>query len=322
MTLRTLARRAPATGAALGLLAATAACGGGEDTAGAGEGGGVTVQAAEYTWTAAALTNAVLQDVVEANPELGVAEIETTQLDPAAAWTGAQRGDIDLITEVALPNQGDLAAEAEGMEIVSETYGGAEQGWFVPSYVVEPGGPAEGLTSVEQLPEYAEVFDSTLYDADPGWVTTEQNRARLAGYGLDDWEHVVGGEAAELAQVERSVAREEPILAYLYRPHAIHAQYDLTLLEESTPYEEGCFAEGGDGACAMPAYSANIAASTDLAEEAPQFVAMLEEFAIPLEEMEEMQAAVEVEGLDVEEVAAEWVEGHQEEISSWIPAGS
>jgi glycine betaine/proline transport system substrate-binding protein len=320
----TSTRRAARPVLILALGGALAACGGGSGTtttpsqAGGDGGDPVTVQAAQFSWTAAALTNQILAEIAERHPELGVAEIETTQLDPAAAWTGARRGDIDLLTEVALPNQQPFADEAsERMEIVSETYGNANQGWFVPSYIVEPGGPAEGLTSVEQLDEYRDVFDGKLYDADPGYVTTEQNRARLQGYGLD-FEHVVAGEAAELAQLERSYSREEPILLYLYRPHSVFAQFDMTQLEEGRPYEEGCFTEG-DGACAMPAYSANIAVSDELHEQAPEFVAMLEEFQIPLEGMEEMQKAVDVDGEPVEAVATQWVEEHADQIQSWVP---
>src|SRR3712207_7072922 len=58
-------------------------------------------------------------------PELGVANLQTTQLDPAAAWAGAQRGDIDLLTEVALPNQQELAdgrSEEHTSELQSRQY--------------------------------------------------------------------------------------------------------------------------------------------------------------------------------------------------------
>jgi glycine betaine/proline transport system substrate-binding protein len=128
---------------------------------------------------------------------------------------------------------------------------------------------------------------------------------------------VVAGEAAELAQLERAYRREEPILLYLYRPHSVFAQFDMTQLEEGRPYEEGCFTEG-DGACAMPAYSANIAVSDELQEQAPEFVAMLEEFQIPLEEMEEMQKAVDIDGEPVQAVATRWVEEHADRIQSWV----
>ena len=182
------------------LTATVAGCSAEEGAESASGGGsGITVQAAQFSWTAAGLTNSILSEIAADRPELGVATLQTTQLDPAAAWAGAQRGDIDLLTEVALPNQQELAdSAAERVEIVSETYGDAAQGWFVPAYAVEPGGPLEGLTSVTQLNEYSDQLGGKFYDADPGYITTEQNAKRLVGYGIT-LEHVVSSEAAELA---------------------------------------------------------------------------------------------------------------------------
>src|SRR3712207_2169133 len=126
--LRTIVRpRTSAVALAALLTAPVAACTAEE---GGGSGGdGITVQAAQFSWTAAGLTNGILSEIAADHPDLGVASLATTQLDPAAAWAGAARGDIDLLTEVALPNQQELADSAsERVEIVSETYGDAEIG--------------------------------------------------------------------------------------------------------------------------------------------------------------------------------------------------
>ncbi|MEX5716854.1 glycine betaine ABC transporter substrate-binding protein [Geodermatophilus maliterrae] len=313
--LRTSIRPRASAVALAALLAATVTGCSAEE--GAGGGDGITVQAAQYSWTAAGLTNSILSEIAADRPELGVATLQTTQLDPAAAWAGAQRGDIDLLTEVALPNQQELAdGAAEQVEIVSETYGDAAQGWFVPAYAVEPGGPLEGLTSVTQLNDYAEQLGNKFYDADPGYITTEQNAKRLAGYGIT-LEHVVSSEAAELAQLENSYSREEPIVLYLYHPHAVFAQYDMVQLEEPTPYTEGCLTTG-DGACAMPSYSANIAASTELQEQAPEFADLLVDLRISVEEMEQMQKQVDVDGEEVADVARQWVDAHADQVDEWV----
>lgn len=320
--LRTWNRPRASVVALAALLAATATgCSReeGTESAGAGSGGGegITVQTAQFSWTAAALTNSILGEIAADRPELGVASLQTTQLDPAAAWAGAARGDIDLLTEVALPNQQELAASAgERVDIVSETYGDASQGWFVPAYAVEPGGPLEGLTSVTQLNDYAEQLGGKFYDADPGYITTDQNAKRLEGYGIT-LEHVVSSEAAELAQLENSYSRQEPIVLYLYHPHAVFAQYDMVQLEEPTPYTEGCLTDG-DGACAMPSYSANIAASTELQEQAPGFVDLLTDLRISVEEMEQMQKQVDVDGEEVAAVAGQWVDDHAGRIDEWV----
>jgi glycine betaine/proline transport system substrate-binding protein len=187
----------------------------------------------------------------------------------------------------------------------------------VPAYAVKPGGALEGLTSVTQLDHYADALGNKFYDADPGYITTEQNARRLAGYGITRLEHVVSSEAAELAQLGNAYRRKEPIVLYLYHPHAAFAQYDMVQLDEPTPYTDGCLTHG-DGACAMPSYSANIAASKDLQEQAPEFVDLLRDVRISIEEMEQMQKQVDIDGQDVEIVSRQWIDEHADHIDAWI----
>ncbi|HYH29026.1 MAG TPA: glycine betaine ABC transporter substrate-binding protein [Pseudonocardia sp.] len=308
-------RRSGALCAGLAAVALLAACSG--QTADTGSGDGVTVQGAEFPWSAAALTNAILDQVVAQNPDLGVAEIEWTALSTTTGWAGAQRGDIDLLTEVALPNQQPLADQAaERINLVHETYGGAAQGWFVPTYALQPGQPLEGLTSVTQLNDYAEELGGRLVDADPSFLTTEYNAKRLAGYGIN-LEQVTSSEAAQLAELRRAYEQQQPILVYLYHPHWVFAEFDMTQLEEPTPFQPGCFTTG-DGACAMPDYAAWTAASKDLQQEAPRFYAMLERFELPLPEVETMLHDIDVKNQPAEDVAKRWVEANPQVVQQWL----
>ncbi len=283
-----------------------------------GGGEGVTIAAAEFPWSAAKLTNAILAEVVAQHPELGVGRIEPTGLGPAPAWAGAQRGDIDLLTEVALPNQQQLADQAANrITLVHQTYGGAAQGWFVPTYATQPGQPLEGLTSVTQLGQYADALGGRLVDADPSFITTQQNAKRIAGYGLP-LQQVTSSEAAQHPEQRRADQRQEPILIYLYHPHWVFAEFEMTQLQEPTPYQPGCFDEGGSGACAMPDYSAWTAASTDLQQEAPRFHAMLQRFELPLADVETMLRSVDVDGEPAEDVAKRWVDANQQVVQQWL----
>jgi glycine betaine/proline transport system substrate-binding protein len=312
-------RRSVALCAAAATTALLAACSGApaDTDAETSSGEGVTIAAAEFPWSAATLTNAILAEVVAQHPELGVGEIERTGLGPAPAWAGAQRGDIDLLTEVALPNQQPLADQAANrISLVHETYGGASQGWFVPTYATQPGQPLAGLTSVTQLNDYADALGGRLVDADPSWVTTEQNAKRLAGYGLT-LEQVTSSEAAQLAELRRAYERQQPILVYLYHPHWVFAEFEMTQLEEPTAFQPDCFTTG-DGACAMPDYAAWTAASTDLQQEAPNFHAMLQRFELPLADVESMLRDVDVEGEAAEDVAKRWVDANPEAVQQWL----
>jgi glycine betaine/proline transport system substrate-binding protein len=68
--------RASAVALAALLAASVAACSaeeGSSSAGGDGGGDGITVQTAQYSWTAAGLTNGILSEIAADNPDLGVA---------------------------------------------------------------------------------------------------------------------------------------------------------------------------------------------------------------------------------------------------------
>ena len=293
----------------------TSSGGGSSDSAGAG----ISIKAAEFPWSAAKLTTVILSEVAAQHHELGVGKIDSTTLGPAPAWAGAQRGDVDLLAEVAMPNQQELADKAKDkVSLVHQTYGDAQQGWFVPTYATQPGQPLAGLTSVTQLNDYAAPLNNKLVDADPSFITTQQNAKRLQGYGLN-LEQVASSESAQLAELRRAYQAKEPILVYLYHPHWVFAEFEMTQLQEPNPYTPDCFTTG-NGACAMPAYSAWTAASTKVQQDAPKFYAMLQKFEIPVPDMEGMLKSVDVDKKDATAVAKEWLGANQDKVQQWVAA--
>lgn len=321
-------RARAALGAVLALGVTLTACSGGgssfsggsgsgSDSGSGAAGAGITVKAVEFPWSAAKLTNVILAEVAAQNPDLGVAGIQTTTLGPAPAWAGAERGDVDLISEVALPNQQPLADRAKDkVSLVRQTYGDAQQGWFVPTYATQPGQPLAGLTSVTQLNDYAAPLGNKLVDADPSFITTQQNKKRLEGYGLN-LEQVASSEAAQLAELRRAYQAKEPILVYLYHPHWVFAEFEMTQLQEPTPNTPDCLTTG-NGACAMPAYSAWTAASTKVQQQAPKFYAMLQRFEIGVPDMEGMLKSVDVDKKDATAVAKEWLAANPQRVQQWL----
>lgn len=278
---------------------------------------GYQVRTTQFPWSAAKLTNAIIGEVVAAHPELGVSRLKIIQVGPATAWAGAARGDVDLLTEVAMPNQSELAAKASArVALVHQTYGDAQQGWFVPNYALAPGQPLAGLRSVTQLNDYAAALDNQLVDSDPSFLTTRQNTKRLAGYHLR-LRQVTSSEAAQLAELRRDYERRRPVLMYLYHPHWVFQEFQMTQLSEPNPPSPNCFTTG-TGACAMQPYAAWTAASTRLRERAPRFHAFLQRFEIPISDIEPMLKAVDVDNQEVSAVASHWVTTHPDLIAGWV----
>lgn len=277
-----------------------------------------TVRFGVFNWDAAAITSQILIQVTKKYPALGVNHTSTKTLSTAPGWIGLGRGDVDVLTEVAWPNQKPLyEKQKQNTALLSTTYNNGAQGWFVPTYAVQPGGAAAGLTDVTQLCKYAGKFDHKLYDGPNGWITSKWNSKRLEGYHLAGcYEHVKAGETSYIAQLKHAYARKQPILLYLWHPHWVFGQYKLTQVKEPNPYHKGCFTNGDD-ACAMPPQEAHIAARKDLRKKTPRFYAFLKEFKVSIPDMDNMLAAHTVNHESFRHIATSWVAGHKSELDSW-----
>ena len=306
--------RALALLGALAVSLAAVGCGGSDEASPPPPG---TVRVGEFSWSSASLTNEILEQIVERHPELGVKRLERKRVEPEEGWDDLADGDLDLLTEVYLPNQAEyLERGGEQTELVHRVYAGAVNGWFVPSYVVAPGGPAADLRSVDQLKRYAGVFDHKLYDGEDGWVTTEWDADRIDGFGLD-LDQVTGSESDLVGSLRRAYDARRPILLYLWRPHWAHSTFDLVMLDEPNGYSVDCFT-GDRKACAMPTNDSWTAGRTDLGTRLPRFREFLGNFEIDIAEMERMLFQVDERGTPAEVVARRWIDRHAKDIQGWI----
>ena len=306
-------------GLVLPALLAVAGCGGGDGGADASARPTKTrtLRLGEFSWTAATVTNTILEQIVARNPQLGIERVERVRMGPEEAWSELAEGDLDVLTEVYIPNQERFVREAnEEAELVHRTYAGAVNAWYVPRYAVEKGGPAAGLRSIDQLNRYARVFDAKLFDGDPGWVTTEQNADRIEGFGLD-LEHETGSEARLVRELQRRYKARKPILLYLWRPHWVHSAFDLVELEEPNAYSGDCFT-GSKQACAMPTNDVWIAARKDLEQRAPRVWRLLTQFEIPIGDIEAMLVEVDEKKRPAAVVAREWIARNGALIGRWL----
>lgn len=260
----------------------------------------------------------LIDAIVSGHPVLGVSHISLIGTDVTPAWVGIRRGDTDVLVEVALPNQQPLLDKSAGIvATVGQIYADAGQGFFVPKYVVAgSGAPAPGLKRVDQLAGYKQLFGGMFYDESPGWQSTKLNSMRLKAYGID-FTHLELSDAALIAAVVRAEERKQPIAFYFSHPHWLFKRYDLQRLDEPNPYHNGCF-EDGLGRCALPTFSAWVAARKDLAGRAPRFYALLSHVTVPIGDVEDMMLRVNADKRSAHDVATAWVQAHQAEVERWV----
>ena len=108
---------------------------------------------------------------------------------------------------------------------------------------------------------------------------------------------------------------------YWWTPTAAVAKYDLVQVE-LPPYTDECgasaAAEDGGVDCEYPEDVLIKIGNPALAEEAPDVYAFLKAFTITNDDQLEMLPPVEIDGGDVEEVAAKWIADHEDVWSTWL----
>jgi glycine betaine/proline transport system substrate-binding protein len=320
----------------LSALLLVAACGGGEtaDTAAPDDGGADTTAAAadggdnptislaENPWTASALNVEVAKAIIEEN--LGNT-VEIVAIDENTMFTGMADGTLDAALEI-WPS-GITADEQEFFDDgsvvdIGELGAVGKIGWFVPSYVIEEN-PDLATWEGYQDPEVAEMFATAetgdqgrFLGTDPSY--SQYDEAIIENLDLPFQVVFSGSEPATVAELDTRVANQEPILMYWWTPTAAVAEYDL--VNVTLPdYSEECYEDPAQIDCDYPEDILIKAASAMLEEKDPEVWEFLNNFTITTEDQLSMLPAVESEGRDAAEVAAEWVEANQDVWSAWLP---
>jgi glycine betaine/proline transport system substrate-binding protein len=226
-------RRSTALAASLataGLVLTACGDGGGDDTA--AEEGGAPAEGASGTismgflpaWTDG-LSMAYLLD--NQLSEMGYTVEMETLTDAAPLYTGLANGDVDMYPS-AWPEvtHADYMEEyGDRIEDLGAYYENAVLTIAVPEYV--------DISSMEELADNAERFDSRIVGIEPGaGLTGVTQDSMMPTYGLDDWELVTSSTAAMLSELQSAIEDEEDIVVTLWRPFWAYSEFALKDLED------------------------------------------------------------------------------------------
>ena len=192
--------------------------------------------------------------------------------------------------------------------------------YYVPRYLVEgDNAPAPELTSWENMNQYADLF-KTLETGDNGrllgcpsasWQCEDYKRMELLDLNYEAVE--LGSEAAHWAEMQAAYKRQEPFIAYAWEPHWIHAALDLVKVE---------LPEHSDDKWPATGWANDVTfnyANPEVAEENPEVIELLQNFRLTNEMQAPMILAVDVDGKDMDEVVAEWLDTNEDVWKAWLP---
>jgi len=303
----------------------TAAADDSGDTADSGD--KATITFVVNPWTASALNVAVASQLVE--EQLGHPTEVITIDENEAMFTGLADGTLDAVLEIwpSGITDSEQAFFDDGSVVDIGGLGAIGKiGWFVPQYVIDE--RPEMATWEGLQPAEAGEYFSTAETGDLGrFLGTDPSYSQydaliIENLALPFEVQFSGSEPATVAELDARSSAGEPIIMYWWTPTAAVGKFDLVnvKLPEFTPE---CGASGAaadeDVACDYPEDPIFKAVSSGLEEKAPDVFAFLQAFTITNADQLEMLPPAEIDGEDVEDVAADWIAAHEDVWSTWLP---
>ncbi len=316
----------------LAVALVASACGGGattttgsdgqtaETTAPAGD--KPTINLVVNAWTASALNVEIAKQLIET--ELGY-PVEIVAIDEnAAMFTGLSDGTVDVVLELwpSGITESEQAFLDDGTVLNIGELGAVGQiGWFVPQYVIDEH-PELATWEGFKDPELAALFATAetgdlgrFLATDPSY--SQYDEAIVANLELPLQVIYSGSEPATIAELDARVAANEPVVMYWWTPTAAYAKYNLVEVELPA-YSDECYADPAAIDCAYPSDVLIKVASAKLDEKAPDVLAFLTNFQQTNEDQLSMLPAVEIDGEDASDVAAQWIADNEAIWSAWL----
>ncbi|MCC2596023.1 ABC transporter permease subunit [Pusillimonas sp. MFBS29] len=302
---------------------------------------GQPIKLADLSWESASFTTHVVSTLLEAGYGC------TTQIVPgtsAAVESALVQNDLQIIAEIWSGRSEIIenAIQQGQVDIVGDTLaGGAEQGWYVPDYLVH-GDPERGieakapdLKSWRDLPKYSALFTDPeepgkgrFLNCPSGWVCEKTNSRLLQLHGLEeDYTNFRAGTGAALdAAISSAYDRGQPILFYYWQPAGLMAKYKFHKIEQD-PFNQQCWdtiVSGEGELCSSDFLLARlaVAVSAPFAEQNPDLVAFLKKLQFQPELLNRMILEMTETRASGEDMAARFLREHPEVWHAWLPAAA
>lgn len=293
-----------------------AACGGGndeEDTAkepvgdnGSGDAGTeLAIGQQELTlpyvaWARETISTHMLANLLE---QVGYT-VDMKQVEAGPMFSSVADGSTDFHTSAWLPaTHATYWEKYDGdLDKVTQVLDKAPLALVVPSYM-------EDINTMEDLKnaDFGDSVNWSITGIDPGAGIMQNTQIALEEYGLDDkWSIQSSSEAAMLAELKRSMDREEPIIVPLWKPHWAFGAMDLKMIEDPLNVY------GGEGD------QIYTVARKGLKEDAPRAYKVLEQYTETYEMLDEMMPKVYVDEEDVEKVVQDFIDNNPDLVNEWL----
>lgn len=205
------------------------------------------------------------------------------------------------------------------------------EGWAYPRYMEElcPGLPKlDALIACKDLIATPETFPNgriLAYPAD--WGT--QSQKLIEGMKLPLTAVPAGSEGAEVAEIKAAFLKKQPLVLMFWKPHWIHAEFDLGFVDIEPLYSDACATDPAVGPnpdgvddCSFPQAKVVKAAWSGMEKTWPAAFKVLKTFQFDGAEQSKLVHEIDQKGRKLDEVVAEWLKQHEADWKSWTEAAA
>ncbi|WP_447895987.1 choline ABC transporter substrate-binding protein [Vreelandella sp. GE22] len=263
-----------------------------------------TVRFAEVGWTDITATTAMASEVLDA---LGY-EPRVDTVSVPIAYAGMRNNDFDVFLGNWMPSMASISdpyvEDGDVVRLVANLEG-AKYTLAVPQYVYDA-----GVTSVEDLAENAERFDSRIHGIEAGNDGNEMIEQMIEddAYGLGEWQVVDSSEAGMLSELNTRVPNEEWMVFLGWEPHPMNTNFDMAYLSDADDY----FGPNLGGA------TVHTNTRAGFIEECPNVGELLGNMTFTLEMENQLMAEIMDEGTDPREAARAYLAEHDDVLEQWL----
>jgi glycine betaine/proline transport system substrate-binding protein len=262
------------------------------------------VRLSDIGWTAESVATAVLARLLA---DLGY-QPQVTVLSVPVTFEALKNGDMDIFIGNWLPAQTPILQpflDEHSIDMVRTNLVGAKYTLAVPDYLHDA-----GLRDFADINRFREQLGGSIYGIEPG---NDGNQLILGmikrnDFGLGGFKLVESSEQGMLAEVERAVSRQRPIVFLAWAPHPMNTHFRISYLT------------GGDSTFGpdFGAATVHTLSRPGYVTQCPNVGRLLRNFELNVDLENEWMDAVLNRKISTLDVAQQWVESRPELMMKWL----
>jgi len=263
-----------------------------------------TIRFSDIGWTDVTATTGVTSHLVRT---LGYTPVVTV-LSVPVTYASLKNKDIDVYLGNWMPAQEEDSRNyiaERSVERIRANLQGAKYTLAVPAYLYD-----QGLHDFADIQKFATQLGRAIYGIEPG---NDGNRLVLTmirekQFGLGNFKLVESSEQGMLAEVQRAVPEQRPIVFLAWAPHPMNAHFKINYLT------------GGDATFGpdFGAATVNTLTRAGYSAACPNVGRLLANFELTVDLENEWMDAVLNRKVDTLEVARQWVDSRPELMMRWL----